>query len=49
MNFKPLLVSLIGFCLLFPKVILAQLPTNNYENQWKQVDELIKKEQPNQR
>src|SRR6516225_7105793 len=46
MDFKPLLVSLFGFSLLFPKVIFAQLPKNNYEKQWKLVDELIKKEQP---
>jgi len=46
MDFKPLLVFPICFCLLFPKFLLTKILTNNYETEWKQVDELIKKEQP---
>ena len=48
MNFKPWLIFSIGlfFSLLISFVSFAQLPLNNYEKEWKQVDDLINKELP---
>jgi len=48
MDIKPSLIFIVGsvFTTFISFTSLAQTPVNNYEKEWKQVDELIKKELP---